>query len=125
MILADTVGTERISAAATPGGTGAIRQAFELIRLASPNATVWVSDPTWPNHVSVLAYLGMPMRSYRYFDAETRGVDFAGMMQDLKGIKSGDVVLLHGCCHNPTGANLTLPEWAEVATLLEKRVRCR
>jgi aspartate aminotransferase len=120
MILADTVGTERISAAATPGGTGAIRQAFELIRLASPNATVWVSDPTWPNHVSVLAYLGMPMRSYRYFDAETRGVDFAGMMQDLKGIKSGDVVLLHGCCHNPTGANLTLPEWAEVATLLEK-----
>ena len=120
MILADTVGTERISAAATPGGTGAIRQAFELIRLASPNATVWVSDPTWPNHVSVLAYLGMPMRSYRYFDAETRGVDFAGMTQDLKGIKSGDVVLLHGCCHNPTGANLTLPEWAEVATLLEK-----
>ena len=120
MILADTVGTERISAAATPGGTGAIRQAFELIRLASPNATVWVSDPTWPNHVSVLAYLGMPMRSYRYFDAETRGVDFAGMMEDLKGVKSGDVVLLHGCCHNPTGANLTLPEWAEVATLLEK-----
>ena len=120
MILADTVGTERISAAATPGGTGAIRQAFELIRLASPNATVWVSDPTWPNHVSVLAYLGMPMRSYRYFDAETRGVDFAGMMEDLRGIKSGDVVLLHGCCHNPTGANLTLPEWAEVATLLEK-----
>lgn len=119
MILADTVGTDRISAAATPGGTGAIRQAFELIRLASPNATVWVSDPTWPNHISVLAYLGIPMRSYRYFDAETRGVDFAGMVDDLKGLKSGDVVLLHGCCHNPTGANLTLPEWAEVATLLE------
>ena len=119
MILADTVGTDRISAAASPGGTGAIRQAFELIRLASPNATVWVSDPTWPNHISVLAYLGIPMRSYRYFDAETRGVDFAGMVDDLKGLKSGDVVLLHGCCHNPTGANLTLPEWAEVATLLE------
>jgi len=120
MILADTVGADRISAAATPGGTGAIRQAFELIRLASPNATVWVSDPTWPNHISVLAYLGIPMRSYRYFDAETRGVDFAGMIADLNGVKAGDVLLLHGCCHNPTGANLTLPEWAEVAALIEK-----
>lgn len=111
---------DRLSAAATPGGTGAIRQAFELIRLAAPDATVWVSDPTWPNHLSVLAYLGMPMRPYRYFDAESRGVDFSGMMTDLAGVRRGDVVLLHGCCHNPTGANLTLPQWGEVADLLER-----
>ena len=121
MIFAGTVAADRISAAATPGGTGAIRQAFELIRMAAPEATVWVSDPTWPNHVSVLNYLGMKMRRYRYFDAESRGVDFAGMMADLKaGLKAGDVVLLHGCCHNPTGANLTLPEWAGIASLLEQ-----
>lgn len=111
---------KRMASVGTPGGTGAIRQAFELIRMASPDATVWVSDPTWPNHTSILTYLGMRWRSYRYFDAETRGVDFAGMMADLAGVKAGDVVLLHGCCHNPTGANLTLPEWAEVAALLNR-----
>lgn len=120
MILGGTVAADRVSAAATPGGTGAIRQAFELIRLAAPGATVWVSDPTWPNHLSMLNYLGMTMRPYRYFDAESRGVDFFGMKADLAQAKAGDVILLHGCCHNPTGANLTLPEWAEVATLLER-----
>ncbi|MGC1489707.1 MAG: amino acid aminotransferase, partial [Albidovulum sp.] len=109
----------RLASVATPGGTGALRQAFELIRMAAPNATVWVSDPTWPNHLSILSYLGMKTASYRYFNPETRGVDFDGMTSDLrKGVAPGDVVLLHGCCHNPTGANLTGPEWAEVATLL-------
>lgn len=120
LVLGGTVAPDRVSSVATPGGTGACRQAFELIRLASPHATVWVSDPTWPNHLSILSYLGMNTRSYRYFDAETRGVDFAAMMADLSLIRSGDVVLLHGCCHNPTGANLTLPEWQAVADLLER-----
>lgn len=120
LVLGGTVAPDRVSSVATPGGTGACRQAFELIRLASPHATVWVSDPTWPNHLSILNYLGMNTRTYRYFDAETRGVDFAAMMADLSLIRSGDVVLLHGCCHNPTGANLTLPEWQAVADLLER-----
>ncbi|MCV2867874.1 aspartate/tyrosine/aromatic aminotransferase [Defluviimonas sp. WL0002] len=120
LVLGGTVAGDRISSVATPGGTGACRQAFELIRLASPEACVWVSDPTWPNHLSILNHLGMTMRPYRYFDAETRGVDFAAMMDDLAGVKAGDVVLLHGCCHNPTGANLTLPEWQAVAAHLEK-----
>ncbi len=115
MILGDAVPRDRVSAAATPGGTGALRQAFDLVRIAAPGRAVWVSDPTWPNHLSILNFLGMPVRTYRYFDADTRGVDFAGMMADLAGVAAGDVVLLHGCCHNPTGANLTLPEWAEVA----------
>jgi aspartate aminotransferase len=120
LILGDTVSADRLSAVATPGGTGAIRQALELIKLASPDATVWLSNPTWPNHPSIIRYLGMNMAEYRYFDAETRGVDFEGMLADLGRAKPGDVVLLHGCCHNPTGANLTLAQWGAVADLLEK-----
>ena len=120
MILGPSADAARLASVATPGGTSAIRQAFELIAMAAPDATVWVSDPTWPNHTSILSYLGRNHRSYRYFDAESRGVDFAAMMSDLSAVKAGDVVLLHGCCHNPTGANLTLPEWAEVAGQLEK-----
>ena len=106
LILDDTVADDRLSSAATPGGTGAVRQAFELIRMANPDARIWVSDPTWPNHLSIIRYLGIPMTEYRYFDSATRSVDFAGMMEDLAGVKPGDVILLHGCCHNPTGANL-------------------
>lgn len=120
LVLGDTVPAERIAAVATPGGTGAVRQAFELLKMAKPGASVWVSDPTWPNHLSILGHLGIPTRSYRYFDSETRAVDFAGMVDDLAGAKADDLVLLHGCCHNPTGANLTLPEWQEVADLLGK-----
>ena len=121
MVLADAVGGDRVASVGTPGGTGAIRQAFELIRMASPKATVWLSNPTWPNHPSILKYLKMPMAEYRYFDASTGGVDFAGLLADLAGVRAGDVVLLHGCCHNPTGANLTLPEWQQLADLLEAR----
>ncbi len=119
LVLGDTVEAGRVAAAATPGGTGAIRQGLELMRYADKDATIWISSPTWPNHLTIVKYLGLPMREYRYFDGETRGVDFAGMMEDLKGVKAGDLVLLHGCCHNPTGANLTIEEWAEVAALLE------
>ena len=111
----------RAAAIATPGGTGAIRQALELIRMANPAAQVWLSHPTWPNHPSIIKYLGMDMAEYRYFDAETRGVDFAGLMDDLAQVAAGDAVLLHGCCHNPTGANLTMDQWAQVVELLAKR----
>ncbi|HSG37129.1 MAG TPA: amino acid aminotransferase [Paracoccaceae bacterium] len=121
LVLDGAVARERIGAVATPGGTGAIRQALELIRLASPEATVWLSNPTWPNHNSIIKYLGMKMADYRYFDEATRGVDFAGMMADLQGLKAGDVVLLHGCCHNPTGANLDAAQWDEVIALLKAK----
>jgi aspartate/tyrosine/aromatic aminotransferase len=110
--------TDRAASVATPGGTGAIRQALELIRLASPNAKVWLSNPTWPNHPSIIRYLRMGMAEYRYFDATTRGIDFDGLMADLAGVAAGDAVLLHGCCHNPTGANLDAAQWAQVAELL-------
>ena len=120
LVLGDSVSEDRISAVATPGGTGAVRQAFELVKMAKPGATVWVSDPTWPNHLSILKHLGMPVRIYRYFDAKTRGVDFAGMMEDLAGAAKDDLILLHGCCHNPTGANLLLSDWQAVADLLDR-----
>ncbi len=114
LVLGDAVPRDAVAAAATPGGTGAVRQAFELIRLANPDARIFVPDPTWPNHLSILKYLDMPTVTYRYFDAATGGVDFAGMQEDLSGLHTGDVVLLHGCCHNPTGANLTPPQWQAV-----------
>ncbi|WP_209599233.1 amino acid aminotransferase [Ruegeria sp. HKCCSP351] len=118
LILGTSVPRGNIAAVATPGGTGACRQAFELIRMANPSARVFVSNPTWPNHLSILNYLGMETVQYRYFDEDTRGVDFDGMIADLKTAKAGDVVLLHGCCHNPTGANLNMVQWQEVVNLI-------
>ncbi|MEO6299506.1 MAG: amino acid aminotransferase, partial [Paracoccaceae bacterium] len=112
---------DRAASVATPGGTGAIRQALELIKLSAPQATVWVSNPTWPNHPSIIKYLGIKMAEYRYFDAATRGIDFVGLMDDLGRVKPGDVVLLHGCCHNPTGANLDMDQWAQVVALLRAK----
>ncbi|MEM5541105.1 amino acid aminotransferase [Sulfitobacter sp. AS92] len=119
LVLGDAVPRGAIAAAATPGGTGAVRQAFELVRMANPEARVFVSDPTWPNHLSILSYLGMEVVNYRYFDSETGGVNFDGMIEDLKTAKKGDVVLLHGCCHNPTGANLNSAEWDAVIEVLQ------
>ncbi len=114
LALGDAVPADRLAGAQTPGGTGAIRQLLELVRRAGPSATVWYSDPTWPNHPAILDYLGIPSQTYRYFDAASGGVDFAGMMADLTRLKPGDVLLLHGCCHNPTGANLDLGQWREL-----------
>lgn len=120
LILGASVPRETVAAAAMPGGTGAVRQGFELARLANPDVRVFVSDPTWPNHISILKYLGIEQVTYRYFDAETRGIDFDGMMADLKTAKKGDIVLLHGCCHNPTGANLNQTQWQIVADILNE-----
>ena len=121
MILDSSVSVSRLASVATPGGTGAIRQALELIKLASPQATVWLSNPTWPNHPSIIRYLGMKMAEYRYFDAATGAVDFAGVLEDLERVAEGDVVLLHGCCHNPTGANFTAAQWDQVIAVLQAR----
>jgi len=112
---------DRAASVATPGGTGAIRQALELIRLSNPKAKVWLSAPTWPNHPSIIKYLGMPMAEYRYFDNASSGIDLAGLMTDLEGVSAGDAVLLHGCCHNPTGANLSGAEWDQVIELLQRK----
>lgn len=118
LVLGDSVPRDCVSAAATPGGTGAVRQGFDLVKMANPKAKVWVSDPTWPNHLSILKHMGMEFTPYRYFDSATRGVDFVHMIADLTAVMPGDVVLLHGCCHNPTGANLTQAQWKAVIELL-------
>ena len=121
LVLGDAVPREAVAAVATPGGTGAVRQAFELIQMAKPDARIFVSDPTWPNHLSILRHLGMETILYGYFDEETRAVDFDAMMTGLQEVKAGDVVLLHGCCHNPTGANLNLTQFEEVIALLNAK----
>ncbi|WP_095588564.1 aromatic amino acid transaminase [Actibacterium ureilyticum] len=121
LVLGDAVARDKVASIATPGGTGAVRLGFDLARMANPDVTVWVSNPTWGNHVSILNYLQIKNRPYRYFEPATGTVDFDGMIADLNGAAPGDVVLLHGCCHNPTGANLTADQWqAVIDTLLAK-----
>ena len=120
LVLGNSIPRNLIASAATPGGTGAVRQGFELFKIANPGVRVFVSDPTWPNHISILQYLNIPFETYRYFDNETRGVDFDSMVSDLSRAKAGDVILLHGCCHNPTGANLDKQQWKIIIDLLNK-----
>ena len=120
LVLGNSIPRNLIASAATPGGTGAVRQGFELFKIANPGVRVFVSDPTWPNHISILQYLNIPFETYRYFDIETRGVDFDSMVSDLSRAKAGDVILLHGCCHNPTGANLDKQQWKIIIDLLNK-----
>ncbi len=120
LILGDAAPPSRVAACATPGGTGAVRQVLEMTRRLTPDATVWLSDPTWPNHPAIVDHLEQPRRTYRYYDAETGGIDREGMGADLAQAKAGDLVLLHACCHNPTGADLTLADWAEIAAICER-----
>lgn len=119
LVLGDAVPVGRVAAAAAPGGTGAIRQILEMTKRLTPDAAVWLSDPTWPNHSSIARYLGLTIRTYRYYDAETGGLDRAGMMADLSAAAPGDLVLLHACCHNPTGVELSLQDWQAIGATLE------
>ncbi|MCH2093655.1 MAG: aspartate/tyrosine/aromatic aminotransferase [Rhodobacteraceae bacterium] len=120
LVLGAAVPRANVAAVATPGGTGAVRQAFDMAKLANPDLRVFVSNPTWPNHLSILKHMALEMVPYRYFDDATCGVDFDAMMTDLAQARKGDLVLLHGCCHNPTGANLNLTQWQAVIDLLLK-----
>jgi len=121
LILGDATPRDRIASVATPGGTGALHQGLSLIRRAAPQATVWLPQPSWPNHLLILQHLGLPVARFRYYDPATGGVDAGAMLADLAQIRSGDVVLLHGCCHNPTGADPSLSDWAAIARLLADR----
>ncbi|KAA1189173.1 aspartate/tyrosine/aromatic aminotransferase [Pseudohalioglobus sediminis] len=108
---------KRVSSVSAPGGCGALRIGAEIIHAAAPGATVWVSDPTWPVHLPLLGSVGLQFSSYRYYDPSSHGVNFDAMVEDLKQAGAGDVVLLHGCCHNPCGADLTLEQWGVVADM--------
>ncbi len=111
----------RAITAHAPGGTGALRVAADFVRKANEHATVWISQPTWPNHPSMMKAVGLAVQTYPYFDAAGNRVDFDAMMARLREVKPNDIVLLHGCCHNPTGADLAIGQWQEVAALLEQR----
>ncbi len=121
LVFGSDADSSRIRAAQAPGGSGALRILAELIARSKPNATVWLSDPTWPNHVPLIRAAGVTTRDYPYFDAATGMVRFDAMMEALKKANPGDIVLLHGCCHNPTGANLDRGQWEAVADLLASR----
>ncbi|KZX56783.1 aromatic amino acid aminotransferase [Halioglobus sp. HI00S01] len=109
----------RVSSVQAPGGCGALRIGAELVYAANPSAKVWVSDPTWPVHIPLLGSVGLEFANYRYYDPATHGVNFDAMVEDLQQAAAGDVVLLHGCCHNPCGADLTLEQWGVIADMAE------
>jgi aspartate aminotransferase len=118
--LNNELGKRRVTVQA-PGGCGGLRLAAEFIKSANPDATVWVSDPTWANHIPLLGSAGLKIESYPYYDRETHSVRFDEMLAALKKISKGDIVLLHGCCHNPCGADLSQAQWREVRDVaLEK-----
>ena len=111
----------RVRAVQSVGGSGALRVLAELLREARPDARVWVSDPSWPNHVPLLGAAGFEIRTYPYYDAASGGVAFDAMLDALGSAPEGDVVVLHGCCHNPTGADLSAEQWRRVVDVMKSR----
>ena len=119
MMLGDTPGQDLWATSQGAGGSGALRLGAEIIKLANPGATVWVPTPTWGNHNPLINTAGLETKPYPYYSKETLDVDFEAMCDGLrKDTKPGDVVLLHGCCHNPTGADLEPYQWDVLAELL-------
>lgn len=112
---------QRVAGVQTPGGCGALRVGAELVKRARPDATIWVSDPTWANHVPLLGSAGIKIETYAYYDKDTHALNAAAMLAALAKIPSGDLVLLHGCCHNPSGVDLNEAQWRAVATLCSER----
>lgn len=110
--------TSRIRAAQSVGGSGALRVLADLMKEGRPDAELWVSDPSWPNHVPLMTAAGYTLQKYPYYDAATGKVRIDDMLATLGKAKKGDIVLLHGCCHNPTGADLSMDEWNRVIDLL-------
>lgn len=114
--LIDSLGKRRVTIQ-SPGGCGGLRLAAEFVKKASPDATIWVSDPTWANHVPLLESAGLKIAQYPYYDYATHSVRFDEMLECLNKVGSGDLVLLHGCCHNPCGADLSQPQWQKIKEL--------
>ncbi len=113
--------SQRVAAVQAPGGCGALRILSELIKRANDGAKVWVSDPTWANHVPLIGNAGLELETYPYFDMDSASIRFDAMLECLRKVNKGDVVLLHGCCHNPTGADLTREQWDQVLEVAKER----
>jgi aspartate/tyrosine/aromatic aminotransferase len=117
----ERAGSERITTLHTPGGSGALRVAAGLILRANKDAGLWLCEPTWANHIPLLGGAGINLNSYPYYDQESQRVQFTQMLDVLNTIPAGDIVLLHGCCHNPTGMDLSHDQWQEVAGVIAVR----
>ena len=121
IVLGRHANDDRIAGLHTPGGCGALSLGFKLIAAAHPGAKVHVGTPTWPNHVPVIEAAGLTISEYRYYDRLETRIRFDEMMAALNGAPQGDVVLLHGCCHNPTGADLDDGQWRDVVEMVSRR----
>ena len=121
IVLGPHAGDDRIAGLHTPGGCGALRLGFELIATANPQARVIVGTPTWPNHPPIIRGVGLQIVEYPYYDRESCSIRFDAMLSALNEARAGDVVLLHGCCHNPTGADLSDEQFAEVTRIVAER----
>jgi aromatic-amino-acid transaminase len=121
LVFGDGAAHDRIGAVQSPGGTGAVRILAELVHRARPDARVWLSRPTWPNHPAIMQAAGLAVHGYPYFDPQTSEVRVDAMLDALAEAGPGDVVLLHGCCHNPTGAELTPEHWDAIGDLAVAR----
>lgn len=117
----DLVANGRAITFQCPGGTGALRVAGDYLAGNHAGATLWVSNPTWANHHAIFQAAGLPTQSYAYLDSVSNTLDFDAMIDALSAVKAGDVVLLHGCCHNPTGVDPTIEQWQTVATLIKDK----
>ncbi|RLQ22558.1 aminotransferase class I/II-fold pyridoxal phosphate-dependent enzyme [Seongchinamella sediminis] len=111
------IADNRIRTISTPGGTGALRIAGEFIRTCKPGATIWVSNPTWANHQGVFAAAGLTVKTYPYYDYDNKCLDFDGMLAALRQVSADDAVLIHACCHNPSGMDLDPQQWQQIAEL--------
>ncbi|MCB5227973.1 aspartate/tyrosine/aromatic aminotransferase [Alishewanella sp. 16-MA] len=111
----------RVVTAHTPGGTGALRVAAEFIKRANPDATIWVTTPTWANHISLFQAAGLKVKEYAYYDYDTKGLQVEQMFADLEQIPAGDVVLVHACCHNPSGMDLNFEQWQRFTAIAKER----
>jgi len=118
LLFADNVDGKRVTTVQTPGGSGALRVGAELILRSKPDAKMFVSTPTWNNHVPLLGEAGVNLREYPYYDRESNTLDFDSMLQAVREGKAGDFVLLHGCCHNPTGMDLIDNQWRQLADVI-------
>ncbi len=117
----DIIKTNRAVTAQTPGGTGALRIAGGFLKKVRPDAALWVSDPTWANHMGIFGDAGFKVEKYPYYDEENKCLDFDAMINALKQIPRGQIVLLHGCCHNPTGMDPTLEQFEQISGVLKER----
>jgi aromatic-amino-acid transaminase len=115
------VAEDRIVTLQTLGGTGALKVGADFLKRISPDAQVWISDPSWENHRGLFEGAGFVVNSYPYYDAAARGVNFKAMMDSLRTLPAGSIVLLHACCHNPTGVDLSDQQWKDVVAVVKQR----